>query len=133
MTQDNPAIQQLDILIVEDDVMLNRVMTLQVRAIGYSFRSARSGLQALKMVEESIPSALILDLGLPDISGQEVIAALRENQATCSIPLIIHTTQELSDKERAELHLGPTKFVTKTTAFSELLAELISEVTAKQI
>jgi len=128
MTQGDMA-KQLDILIVEDDVMLNQVMTYQVRAIGCSARSARNGLQALKMIEEVIPSVLILDLGLPDISGEEVIAILRENTITSSLPLIIHTTHELSEKEKGKLFLGPSRFVTKTTAFSERLAELISEVT----
>ncbi len=131
MTENNQTSQLLDILIVEDDVMLNHVMSLQVKTFGCSSRSTRNGIQALKMIEDRKPSVLILDLGLPDISGQQVIAKLRENPSTCSIPLIIHTTLELSAKEKAELHLGPSKFITKTTAFSDQLEELIREITAK--
>lgn len=120
---------KLDILIVEDDSMLNQVMSLQVSVTGCSVRSARSGKQALKLIGESVPSALILDLGLPDMTGQELIAELRQNPLTCSLPLIIHTSLDLSEAEKAELTLGPSRCVTKSTAFSNKLAQIIFEIT----
>jgi len=129
MPQENITVRERDILIVEDDDMLNRVMSLQVEFAGYLVRSARSGAEALKLIRDRIPSVLILDVGLPDMTGQELIAELHRNQSTCLLPLIVHTTLELSEEEKTQLQLGPSRFVTKTMAFSERLAELITELT----
>jgi CheY-like chemotaxis protein len=118
----------MDILIVEDDDLLNTVMSMQVQIAGFSVRSARSGALALKMIEDCVPNVLVLDIGLPDMTGGELIAELRRHPSTCSLPLIVHTTLDLSEKEKTELQLGPSRFVTKTMAFSERLAELITEV-----
>jgi DNA-binding response OmpR family regulator len=124
----NETVFEKDILIVEDDDMLNRVMTIQVQAAGYAVRSVRTGAGALKMISNRLPSVLILDLGLPDMSGQELIEELRRNPLTCSIPLIVHTTQDLFEEEKTRLQLGPSRFLTKTTAFSDRLEEFIREV-----
>jgi DNA-binding response OmpR family regulator len=122
------TVHEKDILIVEDDDMLNRVMTIQVQAAGYAVRSARTGAMALKLITDRLPSLLILDLGLPDMSGRELIEELRRNPLTRSLPLIVHTTLDLFEEEKTRLQLGPSKFVTKATAFSNRLEELISEV-----
>ncbi len=119
---------ELDVLIVEDDDMLNQVMCLQLKLAGCSVRSATGGREALKMIMERKPSVLILDVGLPDISGEEVVAELRKNSLTCSLPLIVHTTLDLSIDQEKQLKLGPSRFVTKATAFSDKLAELVTEL-----
>ncbi len=128
MTAKTSEANQLDILIVEDNTMLNQIMSLQVTVAGYSVRSARSGKQALKMIRESVPMVLILHVGLPDMTGQDLITELRRDPLTSSLPLIVHSTLDLSDDEKAQLKLGPSRFLTKTTAFSEQLAQTIIEV-----
>ena len=128
MSEKNTAHDQTDILIVEDDHMLNRVMVLQLQAAGRSVRSAKTGAIALRLIEDRIPSVLILDVGLPDLTGPEIAARLRQNPLTASIPLIVHTSLDLSEQEKEQLRLGPSRFVTKATAFSDRLAELLSEV-----
>jgi CheY-like chemotaxis protein len=130
MSKSNLASEEMDILVVEDDNMLNQVMVLQVELLGYSVRSAKNGAQALQMIEDRVPSVLILDVGLPDMTGQQLVAKLRQNSSTSSIPLIVHTTLDLSHEEERQLQLGPSRFVTKTTAFSERLGKLIVELTA---
>jgi len=103
-------------------------MVLQLTRTGLSVRSAANGAEALKLIAEQLPSVLVMDLGLPDISGQEVITRLREQPATCSIPVIIHTALDLTAEQQSLLQLGPTTCVTKTTALSDKLAEIIQEV-----
>jgi len=130
MTKKAADTKQQDILIVDDNNLLNQVMCLQVKGFGAPLvRSAKGGRQALKMIKERMPSLLILDVGLPDITGRELIAELRRNPLTSSLPLIVHSTTDLSEEERTQLKLGTTRFITKATAFSERLAELINEVT----
>lgn len=133
MTEESAANRlDLDILIVEDDHMLNTVMSVQVSVAGYSCRTATSGQQALRMIREQVPSALILDVLLGDMNGQELIAELQKNRLTCSLPLIVHTTLDLSDEEKEKLQLGPTRIITKASAFSERLPELIAEITSEK-
>jgi CheY-like chemotaxis protein len=130
MAETSLSHSKLGILVVEDDAMLNLVMCVQLKVSGFSgVRSATSGQQALQMIRESVPSVLILDIGLPDMSGQQVIAELRQNSLTRALPLIVHTSADLSNDEKTQLQLGPSRFVTKSTAFSERLTELIFEVT----
>ncbi|CAN5318948.1 hypothetical protein BH10CYA1_BH10CYA1_29130 [soil metagenome] len=122
----------MDTLIVEDDDMLNTVMSLQLTTAGLSVRSARTGAEALRKIEEQVPSVLILDVGLPDMTAHEMVAYLRNNPATSDIVLIIHTTLDLSTAEQALLTLGPTKFITKSTAFSFALTELVLNHSGEQ-
>ena len=121
----------LDILVVEDDRMLRRVMVLQLAA-DFAVRSANNGAEALKLIAEHVPSVLVLDVGLPDMTGLEVIEQLRQNVATCSIPVIVHTTLDLSSEQQTHFKLGPTRCITKTTALSDRLAELILELLEEQ-
>ena len=122
------AKKQLDILIVEDDSMLNQVMVLQLTMIGLSVRSAKTGYQALKMIDESVPSLLVLDIGLPDLNGKDLVALLQKRSATSNIPLLIHTSLDLSTEDQDALKLGPTRCVTKATAFSDQLERLVNEL-----
>jgi DNA-binding response OmpR family regulator len=118
----------LDILIVEDDKMLNQVLLLQLTMIGLSVRSARTGYEALKMIGETVPKLLILDIGLPDLNGKEVVNILRQQPATSNISLLIHTSLDLSIEEQEALKLGPTRCVTKATAFSDQLEKVVNEL-----
>ncbi|MDZ4837686.1 MAG: response regulator [Candidatus Melainabacteria bacterium] len=118
----------MDILIVEDDLMLNQVMALQLSMVGIPVRSAKSGYEALKMIGEQIPNLLILDIGLPDLNGHDLVNMLRTQPATSSIPLIVHTSRDLSRDEQESLKLGPTRCVTKATAFSDHLETLVHEL-----
>lgn len=120
--------KQLDILIVEDDSMLNQVMLLQLTMIGLSVRSAKTGYQALKMIDQSIPSLLVLDIGLPDLNGKDLVTILQKQPATANLPLLIHTSLDLSIEEQNGLKLGPTRCVTKATAFSDQLEKLVQEL-----
>ena len=67
-----------DILIVEDEPELVRALRINLRARQYDVRTAATGREALAVAASHPPDAIILDLGLPDIDGTEVIVALRE-------------------------------------------------------
>lgn len=74
--------QKLDILIVEDDDILREVMEFLLTAAEFSVRSAGNGAQALKLIGERVPSVLVIDVLLPEMTGQEVIEQLRLSEAT---------------------------------------------------
>ena len=122
-----------EILIVEDDLVLRKITSYQLIAAGYAVKGVSGGLEALKQIQNSLPGVLILDLGLPDISGQKVVEMLKGASATSKLPLIIYTCSDFSSERHANLRLGPTRFVTKARCSNDQLPQIVAEVLACSI
>lgn len=119
-----------EVLLVEDDAALNAVLSMQLKARGFKYRSAHTGTEALRMLEDRKPDLLILDVRLPELNGFEIIQILRQKEGFSSMRTMIHTAADLDDNERALLTLGHTVFVTKTKACDDICAmarELLSD------
>ena len=109
------------ILIVEDERALRRALAMNLVARGYDVTEAESGTQALAAFPQHEHHLVLLDLGLPDITGMDVIRALREYT---NVPIIVLSARSgSSDKVRA-LDLGADDYVTKPFSMDELLARL---------
>lgn len=122
------ATDRVDILVVEDDDVLREVMEILLALDEFRVRSASNGTEALKLIEECIPAVLVIDVLLPDMTGLEVIEQLRQKEETRSIAVIVHTSLDLSFEQQSHFKLGPTRCITKTSAMSDSLAELILEL-----
>src|ERR1700730_9740831 len=109
------------ILIVEDEADLVRALRINLRARQYEVLTAGTGREALALAASHPPDAIILDLGLPDIDGTEVIVELRRVYHAPSIVLSGRTSP--GDKIAA-LDVGADDYVTKPFAMAELLARL---------
>jgi two-component system, OmpR family, KDP operon response regulator KdpE len=109
------------ILIVEDQPELIRALRINLQARQYDVRSARTGREALAVAASQPPDAIILDLGLPDIDGIEVIVALRE---WCRAPIIVLSGRTSPGDKIGALDVGADDYVTKPFAMAELLARL---------
>ncbi len=110
-----------DVLVVEDDQLLNMVMSIELTQIEeLNIRTASNGRQALSSIKEQRPDLIILDVTLPGLSAFEIVQVLKKEESLNKIPLIIHTSHDLSLDEQKELELGPTIFVTKTRTCEEL-------------
>jgi two-component system, OmpR family, KDP operon response regulator KdpE len=109
------------ILIVEDQPELIRALRINLQARQYEVRSARTGREALAVAASQPPDAIILDLGLPDIDGTEVIVALRE---WCRAPIIVLSGRTSPGDKIGALDVGADDYVTKPFAMAELLARL---------
>jgi two-component system, OmpR family, KDP operon response regulator KdpE len=109
------------VLVVEDQPELLRALRINLRARQYDVLTARSGREALAMASSHPPDAIILDLGLPDIDGTEVIVELRRWSKAPIIGLSGRTSP--GDKIGA-LDVGADDYVTKPFAMAELLARL---------
>lgn len=122
---------QADVVIVEDDDALLAVLRKQLERDGIAARTATSGREALAMIRTAQPRLIVLDIGLPDIDGFDVVAILRGDPALRTLPLLVYTGRYLDGDDRARLTLGPTRFMTKTTAddreFRRLVAELMRQ------
>jgi CheY-like chemotaxis protein len=77
------------ILVAEDEERIRRILLLQLELEGYEVGAAASGQECLARVRTYRPDLLILDYLLPDLSGDEIIGALRRETATLSLPVIL--------------------------------------------
>jgi two-component system, OmpR family, KDP operon response regulator KdpE len=109
------------ILLIEDEAPIRSFLRISLEANGYKVLEARTGESGLAIAGESQPQLVILDLGLPDIDGQEVIRRLRE---WSEVPvLILSVRQDERDKVTA-LDSGANDFVTKPANVNELMARV---------
>jgi two-component system, OmpR family, KDP operon response regulator KdpE len=109
------------ILIVEDEPELVRALRINLRARQYNVLTAATGREALTVAASHPPDAIILDLGLPDIDGTEVIVALRE---WYHAPIIVLSGRTSPGDKIGALDVGADDYVTKPFAMAELLARL---------
>ncbi len=107
-------------------------MEFLLTAAEFRVRSASNGAQALKLIGEHVPSVLVIDVLLPEMTGQEVIEQLRLSEATRDIAVIVHTSLDLPMEQQPHFKLGPTRCITKTTAMSDRLVELVLELVGEQ-
>ena len=112
------------ILIAEDDPAIVSFLVKGLRAEGYATVVAATGEQAHDLLRsaQEVVDLVLLDLGLPGVSGLEVLSALRQRDA--ALPVIVLTARaEVADKVRG-LELGANDYVTKPFSFAELLARI---------
>ena len=113
------------ILLVDDETALLRTLSLNLRARGYDVLTAENGEDALKAARGSSPDVVILDLGLPGISGVEVLRRLRR---WSPVPVIVLSARHGSDDKVEALDVGADDYVTKPFGVEELLARLRAAV-----
>jgi two-component system, OmpR family, KDP operon response regulator KdpE len=106
---------------VEDQPELQRALRINLRARQYEVLTARTGREALSIAASQPPDAVILDLGLPDIDGTEVIVELRRWYRA---PIIVLSGRTSPGDKIGALDVGADDYVTKPFAMAELLARL---------
>jgi two-component system KDP operon response regulator KdpE len=109
------------LLIVEDDLQLKRALTVNLEARKYQVSAVTTGAEALQVLAANQPEALILDLGLPDIDGVDLIAKIRQ---TSRIPIIVLSARDREIEKVRALDAGADDYVTKPFGIDELLARL---------
>jgi len=118
----SPTGVPLHVLIVDDEPAIRRFLRTSLGSEGYQIAEAENGQSALDLLQRSPPDLLVLDLGLPDIDGFEVIQRLREKGSALPIVVLSSRTDE-AGKVKA-LDLGADDYVTKPFGVDELLARI---------
>jgi two-component system KDP operon response regulator KdpE len=109
------------VLVVEDEQPMSRTLNIGLRARGYDVDIASSGEEALDLARRQHPDVVILDLGLPGISGIQVAHGLR---AWSTVPIIVLSARGAEAVKVAALDAGADDYVTKPFGMDELLARI---------
>ncbi len=116
MTAEGPKI-----LIIEDEQEIRRFLRASLAAHGYRFLEAETGQQGLRYATSSQPDLIVLDLGLPDVDGLEIIARVRE---WSTMPIIVLSARGQENEKVAALDAGADDYLTKPFGMGELLARI---------
>jgi two-component system KDP operon response regulator KdpE len=113
------------VLVVEDDPQLVRALVINMQARQYGVDPAPDGATALRLAAARRPDVVVLDLGLPDMDGVDVIKALR---GWTRVPILVLSARRASDEKVAALDAGADDYMTKPFSMDELLARLRAAV-----
>ncbi|WP_089105621.1 response regulator [Streptomyces hyaluromycini] len=113
------------VLVVEDDPQLVRALVINMQARQYGVDAAPDGATALRLAAARQPDVVMLDLGLPDMDGVDVIKALR---GWTRVPILVLSARQASDEKVAALDAGADDYITKPFSMNELLARLRAAV-----
>ena len=108
------------ILVIEDEKSISHFISTVLNSNGYEAMQARSGTEALSMISSHCPDLIILDLGLPDMDGLDILRQLR---SWSSLPVVVSARSHERDKVDA-LDLGADDYLTKPFGTDELLARV---------
>jgi len=109
------------ILVVDDEPHMVRTLTINLRARDYVVESAGDGRSALQIMAERTPDVIVLDLGLPDMEGVDLLRRIRE---AFTVPVIVLSARQDSDDKVEALDAGADDYVTKPFGMDELLARI---------
>lgn len=113
------------VLVVEDDPQLVRALVLNLRARHYGVEAAPDGATALRLAAARQPDVMLLDLGLPDMDGVDIVKGLR---GWSRVPILVLSARQASDEKVAALDAGADDYITKPFSMNELLARLRAAV-----
>jgi two-component system, OmpR family, KDP operon response regulator KdpE len=109
------------ILVVDDEPQIHRFLNPALTASGYESVRAERGDEALRLAASRAPDAILLDLGLPDMDGHEVLTKLRE---FTDVPVIILSARDRETEKIAALDAGADDYIEKPFGLGELLARI---------
>ncbi|MFD4671701.1 response regulator [Lentzea sp. NPDC058450] len=113
------------VLVVDDEPQIVRALRINLSARGYEVLTAYDGATALRLAADGKPDVVVLDLGLPDMDGTDVIAGLR---GWTTLPIIVLSARTDSTDKVDALDAGADDYVTKPFGMDELLARLRAAV-----
>lgn len=109
------------ILIIEDEQSIARFISAILGANGYETLQARTGAEALSIISSNCPDLVILDLGLPDMDGMEI---LRDLRSWSSLPVVVVSARSHEKDKVIALDMGADDYLTKPFGTDELLARV---------
>ncbi len=109
------------VLIIEDDKSIQNFLQISLKTNGYAYCTALNGLTGISLFLSNNPDIILLDLGLPDIDGMEVLRQVRQ---TSQIPVVIISARGQEKEKVQALDVGADDYITKPFNIGELLARI---------
>lgn len=117
----NPPPNQKEILVIDDEVQIRRLLRLTLESANFAVREAEAGQLGLDEVVRRTPDLIVLDMGLPDMSGLDVLRRLRE---WSKVPVLVLTVRAAESDKVAALDAGADDYLTKPFGSAELSARV---------
>ncbi len=112
---------KVSVLIIEDENNISDFMFKTLRAHQYKCIQARTGKEGLSLIASGMPDIILLDMGLPDVDGMDVLKNVR---SWSSVPVIVISARNQEREKVAALDMGADDYITKPFGTSELLARI---------
>ncbi|HEY4091498.1 MAG TPA: response regulator transcription factor [Luteibacter sp.] len=109
------------VLVIDDEAQIRRFLDIGLRAEGYQVVLAATGAEGLGMAATQSPDVVVLDIGLPDMEGHEV---LRELRMWSQVPVVMLSVRDAETEKVKALDIGANDYVTKPFGIQELMARL---------
>jgi len=129
----NSIHKQPVILAVDDSPFLHRILERRLKDIRAKIIMAESGRDAIELARSGKPDLILLDLGLPDMSGFEVLSTLKNDPETMRLPVILLTASDSSEDKVLGFELGAVDYVTKPFDTAELQARVRSTLRTQHL
>jgi CheY-like chemotaxis protein len=112
------------VLVVEDSDAIRAAFTILLEESGYAVAAAAAGAEAVRLAEGRAPDLVLLDLGLPDISGLDVLRAIKANPATSHVPVVALTGRDDEADRGALMAAGCAAYLVKPVDTQQLIRSL---------
>jgi DNA-binding response OmpR family regulator len=112
------------ILIIEDDIEYRHLLRLQLSVVGYATEVAEDGVEGGKAILARPPNLILCDINMPHLSGLELVALMRTDEHSASIPVIFMSGSNDGDTLARAVALGAADFLAKPITHAELLASV---------
>ena len=112
-------------LIVEDNAEWRELLTMLIRRVGHEAVVARTGKEGLKQASVTQPDLILMDLGLPEIGGDEATVQLKSNPATKDIPVVIQTAFGAGLAAKRALDAGAAELMQKPVSIIDIQKVLV--------
>ncbi len=114
------------VVIVEDDQMLAEIYQTRMQLANHDCRVAYDGLSALSLIREVVPDVVLLDIMLPQLSGDEVLAQMRKHDWGRNIKVIVLTNISESEAPEGMRELGIDRYIVKANLVHNQLADIVA-------
>lgn len=112
---------KLKVLIVDDEIQIRRLIKVSLEGHGYQVIQAVSGQEGIDLVLSAKPDLILLDLGLPDLDGKQVIRSIRD---WSDVPILVLSARDQEEEKVEALDDGANDYVTKPFSMGELMARI---------
>lgn len=123
--------QTVKVLLVDDDSTISEVIEKKLVMSGYQVASTINSTQALPLAKEFGPDVIVLDLMMTRMTGEEVLAQLKEEPDVKKIPVLVFTNKGLAEDEQTFLEAGAAQFLIKSDTSLDELVEAVQRLSKK--